>query len=163
MSRTLKSLGVSAACCCALLFTPAAGLAQYGATNGEWRSYGGDVGSTKYSPLDQIDRSNFKKLEIAWRWESISTQVAAENPRVRPGQFKVIPLVVDGVVYVATELSQVAAIDAGTGKIGATEVRPVSSPNLSGRRTTLYPQTAGHTCNARRAIPYQRGFEGGNL
>jgi len=30
-------------------------LAQQGAKNGEWRSYGGDLGNTRYSPLDQID------------------------------------------------------------------------------------------------------------
>ena len=51
---------------CGLLLagvTPAE--AQYGARNGECRSYGGDVGSTKYSPLDQITRDNFEQLEIA--------------------------------------------------------------------------------------------------
>ena len=40
--------------------------AQQGATAGEWRSYGGDLGSTKYSPLAAIDATNFSKLEIAW-------------------------------------------------------------------------------------------------
>ena len=35
--------------------------AQEGATRGEWRSYGGDTGSTKYSPLDQITAGNFKR------------------------------------------------------------------------------------------------------
>lgn len=45
--------------------------AQRGAGNGEWRSYGGDLGSTKYSPLDQINRENFARLKIAWRWKSI--------------------------------------------------------------------------------------------
>ena len=43
-------------------------LAQNGApANGEWPTYGGDLGSTKYSPLDQLDRNNFSDLEIAWR------------------------------------------------------------------------------------------------
>ena len=45
--------------------------AQQGATDGEWRSYGGDTGSTKYSPLDQIDANNFEQLEVAWRWQSV--------------------------------------------------------------------------------------------
>ena len=57
-----------------LSVVPAA--AQYGATNGEWRSYGGDVGSTKYSPLDQITKDNFEDLEIAWRWRSVDTHLA---------------------------------------------------------------------------------------
>ena len=41
--------------CGVLVLWPVAALAQYGAANGEWRSYGGDLGSTKYSPLEQID------------------------------------------------------------------------------------------------------------
>jgi len=35
---------------------------QAGAKNGEWPSYGGDIGSTRYSPLDQINAANFNKL-----------------------------------------------------------------------------------------------------
>ena len=38
--------------------------AQQGAPeNGEWPTYGGDLGSSKYSPLDQIDAANFGGLE----------------------------------------------------------------------------------------------------
>ena len=50
--------------------TPARLSGQSGAKNGEWRSYGGDAGSTKYSPLDQINRDNVKNLRIAWRWKT---------------------------------------------------------------------------------------------
>ena len=35
---------------------------------GEWRYWGGDAWSTRYSPLDQINASNFESLEQAWRW-----------------------------------------------------------------------------------------------
>src|SRR3954469_14182669 len=34
---------------------------------GEWPTYGGDLASTRYSPLDQINKDNFSKLEVAWR------------------------------------------------------------------------------------------------
>ena len=45
--------------------------AQTGAHNGgEWPSYGGDLGNTRYSPLDQINGSNFDKLQIAWRFKT---------------------------------------------------------------------------------------------
>ena len=44
--------------------------AQSGAKNGEWRSYAADTGSTRYSPLDQINASNFNKLEVAWRFKT---------------------------------------------------------------------------------------------
>ena len=47
---------------------------------GEWSSYGGDNTSAKYSALDQINKDNFSKLKIAWRWKSVdeflSKQVA---------------------------------------------------------------------------------------
>jgi hypothetical protein len=43
---------------------------QSGAPKGEWRTYGGDLGNTRYSPLDQINAANFKNLEIAWRFKT---------------------------------------------------------------------------------------------
>ena len=44
-------------------------LAQTGAPNGEWPSYGGDDGSTKYAALDQIDADNVDRPQVAWQWE----------------------------------------------------------------------------------------------
>jgi quinoprotein glucose dehydrogenase len=41
-----------------------------GAPNGEWRTYGGDLRSTRYSPLDQINKDNFSKLHVAWRFKT---------------------------------------------------------------------------------------------
>jgi len=40
-----------------ILTTVLCAAAQHGASNGEWRFYGGDAGTTKYSPLDQIKGS----------------------------------------------------------------------------------------------------------
>ena len=53
--------------------------AQTGARDGEWRTYGGDPGHTKYSPLDQIDRSNVNRLRIAWRWLSIDEDLKTRS------------------------------------------------------------------------------------
>ena len=50
----------------ALVLSSVPAASQYGAQSGEWRSYGGDVGGTKYSSLDQIDATNFSSLELAW-------------------------------------------------------------------------------------------------
>src|SRR5580692_2673541 len=36
---------------------------------GEWRYLNADPLSTRYAPLDQIDKNNFKDLKIAWRWK----------------------------------------------------------------------------------------------
>ena len=60
---------------------------------GEWRSYGGDLASTRYSPLDQINGSNFKTLEVAWRF---NTGMLGPRPEY---QFEGTPLMVNGVVY----------------------------------------------------------------
>jgi quinoprotein glucose dehydrogenase len=36
----------------------------------EWRYWGADAWSTRYSAADQIDASNFDSLQVAWRWEA---------------------------------------------------------------------------------------------
>ncbi len=38
--------------------------------NREWTSYGADLANTHYSPLDQINKDNFGKLEVAWRFKA---------------------------------------------------------------------------------------------
>ena len=50
---------------CLLAALPLSG--QNGAPGGEWRTYGGDLGNTRYAALDQINASNFNKLQIVWR------------------------------------------------------------------------------------------------
>ena len=34
--------------------------------NRDWTAYGADNANTHYSPLDQISKDNFNKLEVAW-------------------------------------------------------------------------------------------------
>ena len=116
------------------VFALSPALAQTGAVNGQWRSYGGDDGSTKYAALDQIDADNLDRLEVAWQWTSPDGTVAFDNPRGRPGAFKATPLMVDGVLYIRSSLSIVAAIDAETGE--QLWVRDVGSYE-SGRPTNL--------------------------
>ena len=57
-----------------------AAVAHQGTQDGEWRYYGGDMGSTGYSPLDQIDKDNFNQLELAWTWESIDGFLSKTGP-----------------------------------------------------------------------------------
>ena len=54
----------------------------YNTSNGEWRSYAGDIGGKKYSPLDQIDASNFADLEIAWEWTSVDNFLSTATTAV---------------------------------------------------------------------------------
>lgn len=86
-------------------------LAQTGARDGEWHYYGGDSGSTKYSPLDQINESNVKQLKIAWEWK-------ARNFGRRPDfNWEVTPLMVKGVLYfTAGSRRDAVAVDAATGE-----------------------------------------------
>jgi quinoprotein glucose dehydrogenase len=82
----------------------------------EWRTYGGTYASARYSPLAQIDRTNVGQLRVAWRWRSPDHDVMAQNPTVETFVNEATPLMVGGVLYVSTSLSQVAAIDAATGQ-----------------------------------------------
>ena len=82
----------------------------------EWSSYGGDKAGSKYSPLDQIGADNFNRLRVAWTWRSPDEEVVKANPQLKTWTWESTPLMVGGVLYVSTSLSQVAAIDAATGK-----------------------------------------------
>src|SRR6202035_5280591 len=85
--------------------------AQSGAKNGEGTSYGADLGSTRYSPLDQINAGNFNQLEVAWRFKT-------DNLGPRPEyQFEGTPLMAHGVVYAtAGSRRAVVALNPGTGE-----------------------------------------------
>jgi quinoprotein glucose dehydrogenase len=103
-----------------LALRPHVATAQDGAVNGEWSTYAGDLGGTKYSPLDQIDGSNFSELEIAWRWVSADGSLDLDalrtiHPELSIRNLNVTPLMVGGVVYVVTPMRVAAALDAGTG------------------------------------------------
>ncbi len=86
--------------------------AQSGAANGEWRTYGGDLGNTHYSPLSQIDAGNFSKLRVAWRFKT-------DNLGPRPEfNFEGTPLMAGGVMYsTAGTRRAVVALDAATGEL----------------------------------------------
>jgi glucose dehydrogenase len=77
---------------------------------GEWITWGGDLGNTRYAALDQIDKDNVGKLQIAWRWKAEPVLQRADT------NWKATPIVVDAVMYVPTGGSKVAAIDPATGR-----------------------------------------------
>jgi quinoprotein glucose dehydrogenase len=87
-------------------------LAQTGAKNGEWPTYGGDLGNTRYSALDQINASNFDKLQVAWRFKT-------DNLGPKPeANLEGTPLMVKGVLYsTAGTRRSVIALDAATGEL----------------------------------------------
>src|SRR5207247_6971244 len=88
VAHPFRGAGMFVACMIVGAAVPVIG--QSGAANGEWRVYGGDLGHTRYSPLDQIDAANFSKLEVPWRFKTDSL-----GPR--PGyQFESTPLLARG-------------------------------------------------------------------
>ena len=95
-----------------LLLVCATLAAQHGATNGEWRTWGGDLGVTRYAPLDQINGANFNTLEVAWRFKT-------ENLGSRPDfNLQTTPLMINGVLYATVgEHRNAVAINAATGEM----------------------------------------------
>ena len=89
-----------------------AGGIHAGTTNGEWRSYAGDLASTRYAPLDQINRDNFTKLEVAWRFKT-----DAFGPRPETN-FEGTPLMVGGKIYSTVgSRRSIVALDAASGEL----------------------------------------------
>jgi len=76
----------------------------------EWRVYGGDLGGTKYSALDQIDRSNVHELELVWRYRVDDVT----DPKSSTLQCN--PIVVNGVLFLSTAGQKAVALEAATGR-----------------------------------------------
>jgi glucose dehydrogenase len=70
-----------------------------------WRDYGGSADSAQYSALHQINRSNVKKLQVAWSY-----------PTGDDNRYVFNPIVVDGTMYVLAKHNSIVALDAATGK-----------------------------------------------
>jgi len=72
----------------------------------DWSAYGGAPENNHYSKLSQINKSNVKRLAVAW---SFDTQ--------EDGVLQASPIVVAGVLYGLTPTQKVFALDAVTGKL----------------------------------------------
>ena len=71
MIRTLRTRPAAVTAISAILLVATAGVhGQSGAQKGEWPTYGGDLGHTRYAPLDQITAANFGSLEVKWRFKT---------------------------------------------------------------------------------------------
>jgi quinoprotein glucose dehydrogenase len=77
-----------------------------------WPYVAADTAASRYSPLDDINRSNVGRLQIAWQWEP------NEKPTTTgaiPNNFSSTPIMIDNVVYMSTMYTRVVALDADTG------------------------------------------------
>src|SRR6478752_2899972 len=116
MKRFLKVAQTLGATAALLALVAPRGTTQQGETNGSnggnWRSYGGDIANTRYSPLNQIDASNFSKLQPAWIFSTANLGPTPET------NLESTPLVIDGVFYsTAGDRRDVVALDAATGEV----------------------------------------------
>jgi quinoprotein glucose dehydrogenase len=79
-----------------------------GNAHGEWRYWAGDAWSTRYSPLDQINASNFSKLTVKWQWNAGA--FGADE------YYRTTPLYANGRLFTVASTRRVAAaIDPETG------------------------------------------------
>ncbi len=79
--------------------------ALFAQTHATWSAYGGNPDSAQYFALEQINRSNVAKLEVAWTY-----------PTGDHNKYFFNPLIVDNVMYVLAKNNSIVALDAATGK-----------------------------------------------
>ena len=72
----------------------------------DWSRYGGNPENNHYSTLDQINRGNVAKLQLAWTFDT-----------GEEGGLQTSPLIVNGVLYGITPTQKIFALDAATGKL----------------------------------------------
>lgn len=84
---------------------------ERGTPEGEWHYWGADSWSTRYSPLSQIDASNFADLEVAWIWRGDNFGPSPDNI------LRATPIYAEGKLFsVAGARRTVVAIDPATGE-----------------------------------------------
>src|SRR3954452_14200389 len=88
----------------ASVFLPAAAFAV-DPPSADWPAYLGDKARTLYSPLQQIDRRNIGQLKVAWTYETGDK-----------GEYQANNLIIAGVLYTASPMRKVIALDAATGR-----------------------------------------------
>ena len=98
----------------------------------EWKTYGADLASTRYSPLDQISEANFSKLKIAWR---LTTNDFGPRP---DSLYSATPLFVGNALYTTVGTARtVVALNPTTGAVlwnmSKTKGREARTPRAAAR------------------------------
>ena len=90
----------------------AAPYGQPSTAKGDWPMYFADTSGSRYSPQDQINASNFNKLEVAWHFK---TDALGAKPEYK---LEGTPIEVNGTVYTtAGSRRAVVALDARNGEL----------------------------------------------
>ena len=112
-TRRFKFAGIAIA----VLMGAAVAWAQQGARGGEWARYGADAGTTKYAPLDQVDKQNVSRLRVAWQRPAVDPSITGRVPDLSySGNFRATPVMIGGVLYSPNGVGLVEAFHPGTGK-----------------------------------------------
>jgi len=86
----------------------------------EWPSYGSDAGSSRYSPLSEINPQNVKELKIAWTFHTGDVALGGGTWNGQKvwarSTFEDTPLMVDDTLYVASSFNRIIALDPETGR-----------------------------------------------
>ena len=89
-------------------------------TPGDWLNWRRTDNAWGYSPLDQINRQNVGKLQLAWSWAMDDT-----------GANEMTPLVYDGIMYLPNPRGVIQALDAATGDL-IWQYRPAAAKAAEG-------------------------------
>jgi len=112
----MRHLTFIATCTISLLLS-ATSQAQRGTSGGQWPNHSGDKGSTKYAPLDQINRSNVRNLHVAWRRPAVADELREQHHELKfSNLFRSTPLMINGVLYASDGIGLVEAFDPATGR-----------------------------------------------
>jgi alcohol dehydrogenase (cytochrome c) len=99
-TRSIAGLAIAAA----LLLCTGVGRAEEAGKN--WPDYHGDWRGWRYSPLDQVNKKNVKKLKVAW----------IHQPGEIAQGLQATPIAIDGVLYYSASNNRSFALDAASGK-----------------------------------------------
>ena len=83
-------------------------------TSQDWPVHSGDKAGTRYSPLDQINRNNVEKLEVAWIYSS--GEIQRRPDKISQSVEQNISILAAGNLIVCTPFNRVIALDPGSGK-----------------------------------------------
>jgi len=83
---------------------------------GDWRTYTGDKGASRFLEGGLATEKSVKSMKIAWRWQMPGNKLAASNPDLRTWVNETTPLAIDGILYTSSPLSIASAVDGSTGK-----------------------------------------------
>jgi quinoprotein glucose dehydrogenase len=101
-------------------------LAQNG---GQWSVYSADSGTTRYSPLDQIDARNVGRVRVAWRHPQADPALLAANPDLSlSNRYMATPIYAAGLLIIPNGFGLAEAIDPQTGRTVWTQKPLIDGP-----------------------------------